>query len=149
MSIPDSFSVGTTATRVGVFVGVFVGVLVGVLVGVFVGVVIGAVARKSPDCDVVRLLPEAKSAGTQVLLGQKKSWICDGLWLATIPVNCPTHVEVPAPSDTVPAAGSVIVVPVADLVSKRGDPAKREQESPMLSAAQLRLADPGPTAVAV
>jgi hypothetical protein len=43
MSIPDSFSVGTTGTGVGVRVGVFVGVLVGVLVGVFEGVgVLGA-----------------------------------------------------------------------------------------------------------
>ena len=64
---------------VGVLVGVAVGVLVGVAVGVGVGVVGGAVATKSPDCDVVRLLPEVKSAGWQVPLGQKKSWICPGV----------------------------------------------------------------------
>ncbi len=41
MSIPDSFSVGTTGMGVGVPVGVLVGVLVGVIVGVFVGVLVG------------------------------------------------------------------------------------------------------------
>ena len=64
-------------------VGVFVGVRVGVGVG-------GAVARKSPDCDVVRLLPEEKSAATQVAVGQKKTWICEGVWPEIMAVNCPT-----------------------------------------------------------
>ena len=91
-------SVGTLTATVGVlvgrlvcvFVGVFVGVLVGVFVGVFVGVVIGAVARKSPDCDVVTLLPEVKSAAMQVPLGQKKSWIWEGVRPAAGPTKAPS-----------------------------------------------------------
>jgi hypothetical protein len=37
------------------------------------------VAVKVPDCEVVMLLPEAKSAGVHVPLGQKYSWIFWGV----------------------------------------------------------------------
>jgi hypothetical protein len=47
-----------------------------------------------------------------------------------------------------PLTARVMFVPVADLVSKRGDPAKTEQESPMFTTvAQLVLDEPGPTEV--
>ena len=34
---------------------------------------------KLPDCELVRLLPEEKSAGVHVPLGQKYSWIFCGV----------------------------------------------------------------------
>ena len=34
---------------------------------------------KLPDCEVVMLLPDAKSAGVHVPLGQKNSWMFRGV----------------------------------------------------------------------
>jgi hypothetical protein len=36
-------------------------------------------AVKVPDCELIMLLPEAKSAGVHVPLGQKYSWIFRGV----------------------------------------------------------------------
>ena len=38
-----------------------------------------SVAVKLPDCEVVMLLPDEKSAGVQVPVGQKYSWIFWGV----------------------------------------------------------------------
>jgi hypothetical protein len=43
-------------------------------------------AKKLPDCEPVMLLPEARSVGVQVPLGQKKSWIFWGVALNIAPV---------------------------------------------------------------
>lgn len=76
MSIPDSFSVGTTGTGVGVPVGVLVGVfvavlvsvLVGVLVGVMVGVLVGANTSSEATLLVVPVPPLVELTAPVVLV---------------------------------------------------------------------------------
>lgn len=43
------------------------------------GVCVVCVAVKLPDCEVVKLLPDAKSAAVHVPLGQKYNWIFSGV----------------------------------------------------------------------
>lgn len=54
------------------------------------------VAVKSPDCEVVMLFPEVKSAGVHVPLGQKYSWISSGVG-AVSPAGFPVSVAVNVP----------------------------------------------------
>jgi hypothetical protein len=67
MSIPDSFSVGTTGTGVCVPVGVLVGMLVGVFVGVLVGVLVGATTVTLSDA-VFPVPPLLEVTVTELLL---------------------------------------------------------------------------------
>lgn len=64
-------------------------------------------------------------------------------------VKAPSQFDMPAPSVPVPSNGMVTEVPVDVSVRIRGEPAKREHESPILKPAQLVLDDPGPSAVTV
>src|SRR5713226_1215020 len=61
--------------------------------------------------------------------------------------NTPIQFVVPAPSVTVPATASeALVPPIAVRVQTIGEPAKAEQESPILTkAGQFVFADPGPS----
>lgn len=106
-------------------------------------------ATKSPDCELLMDRPEAKSAGVQVPLGQKKSCICSGVIPAMLELKLPSHALTPAPSVAVPNTGRTIVVEVPMLTRINGEPAKSEHDCPMARPEQFVLAEPGPTAVAV
>jgi len=117
-----------------------------------------AEAVKLPDCDVVTFRPEAKSAGVQVRLGQKYSWILFGVGAAPfgrrsvkVCEKPPMYVDPPARPAT-PVSLALPTIPTLALVWPftydriMGEPANTEhgEEALLLVVEQSMFDEPGP-----